>query len=223
MRLLDRLSRENNRDYTLRLLKENIISLDLAPGCQVSEAELAAQLGLSRTPVREALIELSKVGIVMITPQKPSVVASIDEKLVEEALFLRKVLECSVVELVCGTAAPQDIAHLEEIIQLQSFYLGRNSLDQLLLTDNQFHELLFHIAQKDHIHALTQNFSIHFDRVRRMSLDSVENLKIIEDHSSILAAIRENRPSLARELMQMHLSRYKVDVAAIREKYPQYF
>ena len=159
----------------------------------------------------------------MITPQKPSVVAPIDEKLVEEALFLRKVLECSVVELVCGTAAPQDIAHLEEIIQLQSFYLGRNSLDQLLLTDNQFHELLFHIAQKDHIHALTQNFSIHFDRVRRMSLDSVENLKIIEDHSSILAAIRENRPSLARELMQMHLSRYKVDVAAIREKYPQYF
>ncbi|MBP0981483.1 MAG: GntR family transcriptional regulator, partial [Oscillospiraceae bacterium] len=61
MKILERLPRETGRDYALRVLKENIINLELAPGSLVSENELSAMLGLSRTPVREALIELSKV------------------------------------------------------------------------------------------------------------------------------------------------------------------
>ena len=60
MRLLQRLPRETGRDYALRSIKENIISLDLAPGSSISENELASELGLSRTPIREALIELAK-------------------------------------------------------------------------------------------------------------------------------------------------------------------
>lgn len=223
MRLLERLPRENSRDYALRVLKENIISLDLAPGSAVSESELALQMGLSRTPVREALIELSKVKIVEIVPQKPSKIACIDYDLVEESRYLRKVLECSVIELVCSMAQPQDIACLEENIQLQNFYLERNSPGQLMVMDNKFHAMLFDIAHKSQIYALTQNFSIHFDRVRRMALDSVKDIKIVADHAAILEAVRAIRPEQAKELMEIHLARYKVDAKAIREKYPEYF
>ena len=98
MQLSERLARETGRDYALRIIKENIISLDLAPGSPISENELAAELGLSRTPVREALIELAKVKIVEITPQKKSLVAPIDYELVEESRFMRNVLECAVVK-----------------------------------------------------------------------------------------------------------------------------
>ena len=66
MKLSNRLPRESGRDYALRTIKENIVSLELAPGSQISENALAAEMGLSRTPVREALIELSKVEIVEI-------------------------------------------------------------------------------------------------------------------------------------------------------------
>ena len=69
MHLLERLPRETGREYALRVLKENIINLGLAPGSQISESELSSEMGLSRTPVREALIELSKVKIVEIYPQ----------------------------------------------------------------------------------------------------------------------------------------------------------
>ena len=78
MKLLERLPRESGGDYALRTIKENIINLELPPGSQISENELATEMGLSRTPVREALIELSKVKIVDIQPQKKSTIPLID-------------------------------------------------------------------------------------------------------------------------------------------------
>ena len=100
MKLSERLPRETGRDYALRVIKDNIVSLELAPGSQISESELAAEMGLSRTPVREALIELSKVKIIDIQPQKKSTVPLIDYDLVEESRFMRNLLECAVAQLM---------------------------------------------------------------------------------------------------------------------------
>ena len=77
------------------MLKENIISMELKPGAMVSENELAAQLGLSRTPVREALMDMAQYGLVDILPQRGSRISLIDYALVEEARFAREVLEDS--------------------------------------------------------------------------------------------------------------------------------
>lgn len=223
MRVSERFPRETGRDYALRMLKENIINLELAPGSAISENELAAELGLSRTPVREALIELSKVKIVDVQPQKKSMVSYIDYDMVEEARFMRNHLECAVAELACGMASAEDVERLSENVKLQNFYLESGSAEQLMQLDDQFHQTLFEIAQKPLVYAMVRNFSIHFDRVRRMALDSVKDLKIVQDHAGITLAIRENRPGEARELMEKHLSRYKLDAAAVWGKYPQYF
>ena len=126
MKVTERYPRETGRDYALRIIKDNIIRLELPPGALISENELAAELGLSRTPVREALIELSKVSVIEIQPQKKSVVALIDYDL-------------------------------------------------------------------------------------------------IEDHERIVDAIAAGDKQAASAIMEKHLSRYKIDAAAIREKYPQYF
>lgn len=223
MRVSERFPRETGRDYALRMLKENIINLELAPGSAISENELASELGLSRTPVREALIELSKVKIVDVQPQKKSLVSFIDYDMVEESRFMRNHLECAVAELACGMASAEDLERLSENVKLQNFYLESGSSEQLMRLDNEFHQTLFEIAQKPQVFAMIQNFSIHFDRVRRMALDSVKDLKIVQDHAGITLAIREDRPEEARALMEKHLSRYKVDAAAVRSKYPQYF
>ena len=147
MHILDRLPRETGREYALRTIKENIINLELAPGSQISENELSAEMGLSRTPVREALIELSKVKIVEIHPQKRSVVSLIDYDLVEESRFMRHLLECAVVQLDCEMASPEDIKRLQENVQLQNFYLDNFYTEQLLPLDNAFHGILFDIAR----------------------------------------------------------------------------
>lgn len=223
MHLTERLPRETGREYALRMLKENIVCLELAPGSQISENELSTEMGLSRTPVREALIELSKVKIIEIYPQKKSVVSLIDYDMVEESRFMRNLLECAVVELDCEMASPEDVDRLQENVRLQNFYLDNFSPEKLQALDDQFHSTLFEIARKSQVYGLMQNISIHFDRVRSMSLTSVKDLRIVQDHENITTAIARRDADKARALMEMHLSRYKTDAAAIREKYPHYF
>lgn len=223
MQILERLPGETGRDYALRTIKDNIIHLELEPGSLVSENELAAEMGLSRTPVREALIELAKVKMIQIQPQRRSTVAPIDYTLVEESRFMRSVLECAVVQLDCEMAAPADLQRLDENIRLQRFYLENRKPEALLDLDNDFHRMLFAIAQKSQVYTLIQTISIHFDRVRHMALGSVKDLKIVDDHAAILEAIAQKQPDRARQLTQRHLNRYRIDEASIRKTYPQYF
>ena len=75
MKIADRHPRENGRDYAMRVIRDGIISLELEPGSVISDRELATEMNLSRTPVREALLELAKVKIVEIYPQRGSIVA----------------------------------------------------------------------------------------------------------------------------------------------------
>lgn len=226
MHLTKRLPRETGRDYALRTLKDNIIRLELEPGCMVSENELAAALGLSRTPVREALIELSKVKIVEIFPQKGSVVSLIDYNLVEESQFMRRVLECAVVELDCAKATPEDLTKLHENVRLQAFYIDGGDADAdgiLLELDDQFHKMLFDIAQKPQVFTLMRNIAIHFDRVRNITLSDVKPSKVVQAHANIVDAIANRDPATARMQMEQHLNQYRTVEKSVRERFPNYF
>lgn len=222
MKLTERGSRETGRDYALRMIKDNIIRLELSPGSLISENELAAEMGLSRTPVREALIELSKVKIIEVHPQKRSVVAPIDCDLVEEARFMRHILECEIVKLVCDMATPEDIEALRENVCLQKFYL-ENNYESLMNLDNDFHAKLYSIAKKTQIYDMMRNLSIHFDRVKHIALVSVTNAKIVADHEALLALIEARDKEGASVLIKKHLERYAIDTEVVRQSYPQYF
>ncbi len=223
MRLLPRLPRETGRDYALRVIKDNIIRLELAPGCPVSENELAAELGLSRTPVREALMELARAGVVEIAPQKRSTVSPIDERMVEEARFTRDVLECAVVKLVCTMARDSDLEALRQNVELQEFYRTNDDLLKIMELDNQLHERFFRIAEKPQLHRLLQSITIHFDRLRTVALHGIRDLEIVADHRQIVDAICRRDPEAASAAMSAHLERCAVDSRKIREQYPQYF
>lgn len=223
MRILERLPRENGRDYALRTIKDNIVTMRLAPGCQISENELATEMGLSRTPVREALLELSKVKIVEIYPQRKSIVSLIDYDLVEESRFMRNLLECAVVQEACKMCTPWDLHRLEENVQLQAFYLDHYYPEDLLKLDKEFHGIIFDIARKSQIFALMQNIIIHYDRVRSIALASVKNQHIVEDHEQFIKIFSRGDTKAAERLMDEHLNRYKIDPAEIRAAYPQYF
>lgn len=224
MVITERLPRETAREYAMRVLKTNIISLELAPGSMISENEISLQLGLSRTPVREALIELSRANIMEILPQKGSRVLLIDYALVEESRFLRLVLENAVVKLLCETTGQLDVSSLEENLKLQEFYIENPNPEKLLELDNDFHAELFRLSKKVQCFLwMMDGMTVHFDRVRSMSLNTIKDIKIVNDHKAIVEAIREKKGDEAVAIMTKHLSRYKIDESAIREKYPMYF
>lgn len=223
MYIAERNPHESGRDYAMRVIKDNIIRLELEPGAAISDRELAAAFNLSRTPVREALLDLAKVKIVEIYPQRGSVVAYIDYKLVEEAQFVRSVLETAVVQLVCERVTEESLAKLTENMELQEFYYQHGSSEKLLDMDDEFHRLLFQTADRMQAYEMMQGITVHFDRVRSMALATVKEQSWMGDHRQILEAIKNHNPVAAKQWMEKHLSRYQVDEAAVRDKYPQYF
>jgi len=223
LRVIDKLPVETAREYALRAIKENIISLDLEPGASISENEIAGFLGVSRTPVRESIQELSKASIIEIYPQRGSYVALIDPAMVEEARFLRKVLDTAVIEEACNLANDTDILAMEENVSLQEFYLQNATTDKIYLLDNEFHRLIYSAAKKDIIHTMRANIMIHFDRVRSLSMMTVKDTKIVNDHRQMLEAIKNKDKEIAKQLVEKHMSRYHIDEAEIMKRYPQYF
>ena len=223
LKLPERLPRETGRDYALRVLKENIVNLEIAPGSQISENELSAALGISRAPIREALSELEKVKIVEIQPQKKTSVLLIDPALVEEARFMRSTLEDAVIGEVCMQRTEQDLFRLEENLTLQDLAFRSNALDQVMIKDNEFHRYFFEISRKPEIYQLMQTLQIHFDRVRNLTLYTIIDRKILEEHKEIFRCIREQDVENARIRLRAHLERVQVDSSVVRKAYPQYF
>ena len=212
---------ESGRDYALRCLTENILNLELTPGSMVSENELAAQLGLSRTPVREALMALAKVRLVDVYPQRGSAVALVDYELVEETCFMRRIFEVAVVEVACKTATEEDKVALKDNVAAQERFLQEGRPEQLMPLDNELHKLLFLIAHKTQMWDMMSSYTLHFDRVRRMALDPVRNDRNVADHRAIVDAICTGDAAQAKKLMERHLNRYKVDENALRSRYPE--
>ena len=217
------LPRESARNYALRILKENIVGLELPPGSQISENELSAALSVSRTPIREALSELEKVKLVEIIPQKKTSIALIDYDLVEEASFLRATLETAVIGQVCEMRTEQDLMRFEQNLAMQHIAFRANELEEVMKKDNEFHRFFFEITRKPEIWQLMQNLQVHFDRVRNLSLTTIADEVIITEHEAIFDSIKKRDAAHAKAQLSAHLARYRVDATIIQKSYPQYF
>ncbi|WP_422447454.1 GntR family transcriptional regulator [Thermoanaerobacterium sp. DL9XJH110] len=220
---LERRRNETAREYVIRVLQHNIINLNLKPGQLVSEKEIAEILGVSRTPVREAFIELSRSSMVEIYPQKGTYISLIDMEMVEESRFMRCVLEKAIVKLACKMISEPFLVALEENLQLQDSCVSRSDYKRLLALDNSFHELLFKACKKEATFNLIQSMMSHFNRVRILNLAEMDMQRTVNDHKEILQAIRDKDEEAAAALMEKHLTRVIFDQTYLKEIHPEYF
>lgn len=223
MRFTEKDKKESNREYALRVIKENIINLELKPGTMISEQDVADELKLSRTPVHEALQELANTKIIEILPQKGSLVSFINMKLVDEALFLRAAIESAVTEEAVEKSTEEDITALEENVGLQEFYYTKGNLDKLMELDNNFHKLMYRITDKMQCHYMVKTMNIHYDRFRELRIHTSDTKVVINEHKNILQAFKNKDSAKAKELILKHLNRLYVDEKDIRKKYPEFF
>ncbi len=224
MKLDARGTGETAKEYAYRILKENIITLELEPGSTLNDMEISQLIGISRTPVREAIIKLKEEsGIIEIFPQRGMRIALIDTEVVQEVRFLRMTLEKAVVELACDMARQEDFDWLEENLKLQEFYLANDMIQKLLELDNALHKKFFTICNKNLIYHMSQGLSIHYDRVRNMEATTIRDSKTVEDHRHLVAAIRKKDKALSKQIMEEHLDRWLLNEKTLRREYPQYF
>ncbi len=223
MTITERYASETARDYALRMLKRSIVSLELKPGMMLSENELSVALGLSRTPIREALIELGKTRIVEVLPQRGSRISLIDCDLVEEARFLRTVLEKAIIEQACELSPTLDFSVAQANVKLQKFYLENHLLDKLLELDNDFHREFFRLTNRLQTQQLLAGMTLHFDRLRSLSLIDIDASGIVKDHGLLLEAVQKGDKTEALAILTIHLNRSKLDEKTLRVRHPAYF
>jgi len=217
------LNKETARQYAFRQISDNIINLELAPGRTVSGKDLALELGISRTPVMEALQELSIGKLVEIYPQRGCIISKINFDTIEETAFVRRTLEKAIVEELCETIDEAGILKLQNNIELQEFYLYKNDSKKILQLDNEFHHAIFTMSNKEQTYKLMKSIQGYFDRIRALSLNGVKDIQIVTDHKAILNALKARDKVLSGEFVIKHLSRYKLDKKEIMEKNPEYF
>ncbi len=220
---LPRDSHESTRDYAIRCLEYNIIRLMLYPGQNLSEARISELLGISRTPVREAFFDLSKIGIVEIFPQKGTKVSLIDTNLVEEVRFMRWIVERAIVKLACEKSTAADLIKLKANFDLQKNASDAQDMRGLLELDNAMHELLFVIAKKEFSYSLIKRISVHFDRVRMLNLINLNYVSTLDEHGNLIRAFEEKNATEAIDIIDRHLSHVTEYLPALKKLYGEFF
>lgn len=223
LEILPKNKRETAREYVSRVLKYNIVNLNLKPGQAISENEIAELLGVSRTPVREAFLELAKASIVEVYPQKGTYISLIDMEMVEEARFMRCVLEKAIVDLACEKLTERDFIFLQHNLELQEYCVSRGDYKQLLKHDNDFHKYLFKACNKERVYNTLRGMMTHFDRVRILNLAEMDMRKTVDEHSAILDAIKVRDKKKSVTLMEKHLTRVLFDQSYLAKQHPEYF
>lgn len=220
--LLQRKAGERANEYVRRVLLHNIVIMELEPGEQIQESEIGDLFKVSRTPVREALIELAQLRLIDIYPQRGTYVSLIDLKLVEDGRYLRSILEPDLAAMACETATPKIIEKLQENIVLQAYY-EKKDIDKFMKLDDEFHKIIYMASDKSYLYEIVRNASLHFDRVRKLRLLVEYPLKVKDTHEEIMQAIQDKDKKTARAKMESHLSAEIYDIEILKGRYAHYF
>jgi len=205
-------------------LRHQILTIQLQPNEALSEKELSLRLGVSRTPVREALIRLAEEGLVDIFPQRGTFVAPIRVSEVMEARFIREALEVTIVELIAGQGAEDLLPQLYELVERQEAAVASGETSAFMPLDEDFHRAMSRSASLPRAWKVIHNVKGQLDRVRYLSLPDPEHLKVlISQHRQIVEAIRLRDPDLAASHMRGHLQEVFKTIRPLLRERPDLF
>ena len=221
------MSARNARDLAYHTVRSRIITMELKPGDPLNDRELAEELGISRTPMREALILLNNAHMVAIKPQSGTHVAPIDLHLMELEQFSRYTLEKEILTRMCGRLTPEQEAGYRQLIEayrvLEASPEEPDREMRLLELDNEFHRRAFELCGMEHHFDHMLASLQHVERIRKFSLQTEENKSVCSSHTAILEALLHGSADDVSEALESHLSRYKQSVAQARSVHPEYF
>jgi DNA-binding GntR family transcriptional regulator len=206
------------------LLYEKIIQGEWLPGQRLSENEVAQSLGISRTPVREALIRLGQVGLVSAYPQVGTVVSPIRLSEVYDNQFLRETIECRTVSIAAERCTDKAAAKLRDLIerQLKCCTPGREA--GFFALDDEMHRSLIELAGRPAIWRVLRDAKAQLDRVRHLSLHDIAWIRRnIAEHQEIVRQVVERNGDGAAAAMRKHLSNVFQTIERISRENPQFF
>lgn len=211
-------------DHVYEVIKRNIINLNMAPGNRVSEKEISDLLKVSRTPVREAFIKLTKEGLLYILPQRGTYISFIDLDIVEDARFIRESLEKSVLKIATESFPEELLEVLQDNINEQKSLIEKKAFFQFLETDDAFHKTIFQGCNRLRTWPFIEQINAEYKRVRMLTfMGDINWENIIGQHMQILESIRNHDEQMGQKVLDTHIKKLLYDQIELKEKYPQYF
>jgi DNA-binding GntR family transcriptional regulator len=205
-------------------LRRAIVAMELLPGARLSEEAIAARHGVSRQPVREALISLAKTRLVEVRPQRGTMVAKISVAKMIEARFVREAIETAVVRRACESFAANVRVRIDDLLDLQQKVAERN--DHIAF---QRYDELFHVALTDGAGCplawqAIADIKAHMDRVCQLTLPgTAAMLPLVEQHRAIVAAIDARDSDSAAAAMHHHLTEILRAITRLEAEHAELF
>lgn len=194
------------RDVVFQTLRQAILKGELQPGERLMEIKLAETLGVSRTPIREAIRKLELEGLVVMIPRKGAAVANITEKDTKDVLEVRRTLEMFAVEVACDRITPEQISRLKKAAKAFEASKGSMDLIRIAETDMNFHEIIYEATQNERLIQMLNNLRENMYRYRIEYLkDSNYYDSLVGEHKEILEAIETGNKEKARNCMKNHI------------------
>lgn len=212
----------SNRSVVYETLRRKVLTLELPPGAALSENELAASLGVSRTPVRESLILLGEEGLVRVFPKVGSFVSRVDAERVADAQFLREAVELAALDDIPETLDPDLLAELRANLEQQRAPgLDRETFFGL---DEAFHHGLLRLSGHGRAWSTVVAAKGHLDRARRLGLHETDGVgRFVDEHHVILDAVVAGDMPGARNSLRAHLRAVFDDIEKTRRRSPELF
>lgn len=221
---------ENNRAYAYRILRRNIMTIQLQPGCQLSEADLSERLEMSRTPIHEALMMLKSEWLVDVLPQRGSIVSKISIQYINEGYAMRKMLEPAMLRNLSGHLTQEQLNELHELLVRQNDAIDVSldaPGDYFIELDNEFHKRLYTYSGYDRIWQAMHNVTTHMDRVRYLdsALCQVDMEAFREEHQQIYKYLMVGLPKDVdvEDFFEHHLGAYREHFQNLMDQFPDFF
>ena len=192
-------------DQVFDHLENDILSGKYQRGEILTESKLSAELGVSRTPIREALRRLEQEHIIEES-RKGSVVIGITEKDLEDIFMIRKSLECQVAALAAKNRTEEQLKQLREALEFQEFYLNKKDPDQIKLMDSRFHETLYKLSGSTAFYDTLVPLHKKIQKYRRASVTNSSRAEAsVAEHRKIYEAIEAKNTALAAKYASEHV------------------
>lgn len=194
------------RGRVFHKLREDILSGKYMEHEELKEVAIGEEMGVSRTPVREAFRQLELEGLIQIIPNKGAYVTGITEKDVKDIYMIRSLLEGLCARWATENITNEQLEELEENVYLAKFHAGKGHLEQLAELDNRFHHILYEACNSKMLEHQLRDFHEYVLRVRKKTLSSASRgPKSNEEHEQILEAIKSGNAALAEKLANEHM------------------
>ena len=209
------------RDVVFNTLRQAILRGELKPGERLMEIQLANKLGVSRTPIREAIRKLELEGLVLMIPRKGAEVAEITEKSLRDVLEVRRALEELAVQLACEKITKEEIRELERVAKEFQQVVNSSDITEIAEVDVCFHDIIYTATDNQKLIQLLNNLreQMYRYRVEYLKRDGVFP-QLIAEHEAIIRHIENNEKEKATEVMWRHIdNQVETVIDVIRAKH----